>query len=130
MTDGKTILKTRFHKRLAVALLIGLAGFAWGWVLSEFTFGLGLRRASYDLPFLIRDSLPFLKHEKAAPKDIVLVAMNEVSHAALDQSLSRAWDRRLHGNLVDKLTAAGARMIVFDILFGGDFGVGTLERKR
>lgn len=109
MNVGSRILKTRFRKRLAAALLIGIVGFVWGWMLSEFTFGLGLRRASYDLPFLFRENPP--------PQDIVLIALDEASHVELDQPFSKAWNRSLHGKLVDKLAAAGARMIVFDILF-------------
>lgn len=64
---------------------------------------------SYDLPFIFRRSLP--------PTEAVIVYLDEQSHAALGQPLNRPWDRRLHARLLDRLTQAGARAVVFDIVF-------------
>ena len=100
---------TRSRKRLAAALVIGLAALAWGLMLWQLNIGQSLRRASYDLPFLFGEHAP--------PDDLVLVYLDEASHRELDQPLARPWDRRLHARLVDRLNAEGARMIVFDILF-------------
>lgn len=100
---------TRGRKRLAAALVIALIGFVWGLMLWQLNIGEGLRRASYDLPFLFGEHPP--------PEDIVLVYLDEASHRELEQPLAQAWDRRLHAKLVERLTAEGARMIVFDILF-------------
>lgn len=97
---------TKGRKRLAAALVIGLAGLLLGWLLLPVP---SLRRASYDLPFRFGEQTP--------PADVVLVYLDEASHQDLDQPLSEPWDRRLHAQLVEKLTREGARVIVFDILF-------------
>ncbi len=98
---------TKRRKRLAAALVIGLAGLLLGLLLLQ--RAQGLRFASYDLPFLLAKQVP--------PGDVVLVYLDEASHTDLDQPLSEPWDRRLHAQLVEKLTREGARVIVFDILF-------------
>jgi adenylate cyclase len=72
-------------------------------------FGRDLTRLSYDLPFLVRS-------EMAAP-DVGLVFLDEASHADLMQPTAAPWDRSLHARLIDRLTADGAKAIVFDILF-------------
>src|SRR5438552_733863 len=43
--------------------------------------------------------------------------MDEESHRSLGQPVNAAWDRALHARLIDRLTAAGARAIVFDVVF-------------
>lgn len=98
---------TKRRKRLAAALVVGLAGLLLGWLLLE--SAQGMRRVSYDLPFRFGEDKP--------PGDVVLVYLDEASHQDLGQPLSEPWDRRLHAQLVDKLTLDGARVIVFDILF-------------
>ena len=100
---------TRRRKRLAAALVVALIGFLWGLMLWQLNIGQGLRRASYDLPFLFGEHPP--------PEDIVLVYLDETSHRELGQPLAQAWDRSLHAKIVERLTSEGARMIVFDILF-------------
>ena len=98
---------TKRRKRLAAALVIGLAGLLLGWLLLQ--SAQGMRRASYDLPFRFGEHTP--------PGEVVLVYLDEASHEDLGQPLSEPWDRRLHAQLVEKLTREGARVIVFDILF-------------
>jgi adenylate cyclase len=98
---------TKRRKRLAAALVVGLAGLLLGVLLLQ--SAQGLRRASYDLPFRFGEHTP--------PGDVVLVYLDEASHEDLGQPLSEPWDRRLHAQLVEKLTREGARVIVFDILF-------------
>ncbi len=100
---------TKRRKRLAAALVVGLAGLVWGLIMWQLNLGLGLRRASYDLPFALGVHPP--------PKEVVLVYIDEASHNDLDQPLAAAWDRRLHARLIERLGEEGARMIVFDILF-------------
>ncbi len=97
------------RKRLAAALIIALVGAVWGLMLCQLKIGQGLRRASYDLPFRFGKETP--------PGNVVLVYLDEGSHQDLGQPLSEPWDRRLHAQLVEKLTSEGARVIVFDILF-------------
>src|SRR5206468_975900 len=56
-------------------------------------------------------------HILATRGEAALVYMDEVSHEKLKQPLNASWDRTLHARLIDRLTAAGARAIVFDIIF-------------
>lgn len=49
--------------------------------------------------------------------EAVLVLLDERSHKQLNQPLNAPWDRALHAQMIDRLTAAGARVIVFDVVF-------------
>ena len=68
-----------------------------------------LENASYNLLFLPRPIAPV--------DDAVIVYLDEESHKELDQRFNQAWDRQLHARLVEQLTAAGAKAVVFDIVF-------------
>lgn len=48
-------------------------------------------------------------------EEIVVVAIDQTSESDLDQPYP--WDRCLHARLVDNLHRAGARLIVFDVVF-------------
>jgi adenylate cyclase len=76
------------------------------------SFAEALARVSYDLPFVIRDTF----RDDQAPTDASLIYIDDSSARALDQRVD-AWDRRLHAQLVRKLTHLGARAIFFDIVF-------------
>jgi adenylate cyclase len=89
---------------IGALLAVGL-----GLALHVFRFGLGLICWSYDLPFVAR---PLAK-----PEEVVMIYMDDESHERLGQPLNAPWDRALHAQLVNRLTAAGARAIVFDIVF-------------
>ncbi|MCE5333444.1 MAG: adenylate/guanylate cyclase domain-containing protein [Desulfobacteraceae bacterium] len=56
-----------------------------------------------------------LRGSLAQPPDLLLVGIDEASFQEL--RLPWPWPRALHGELIEKLTAAGARLILFDILF-------------
>lgn len=83
--------------------------------------GLGLRhdpagwaaRSSYDAAHALAAGRPRLPTN--AP--VVVVYLDAVSYAAEGQDPNRPWDRALHARLVDRLGRAGARAVVFDILF-------------
>ena len=97
-------------KRDHVAAAIGVfLAAGCGLLLHEFNFGKGLERSSYDL-------LHVLRGDRAA-HEAAIVAMDEVSFKELNQPLNAPWDRALHAQLIDRLTAAGARAIVFDVVF-------------
>ena len=81
-----------------------------GVVLLLFKFGLGLIHLSYDLPFAVRFT--------AQPNEAVMVYLDDDSHAILKQPRNEPWDRSLHARLLDRLTADGAKAVVFDIVFG------------
>ncbi|MBI3881028.1 MAG: adenylate/guanylate cyclase domain-containing protein [Verrucomicrobia bacterium] len=69
----------------------------------------GLVKASYNLPFLFRRIVK--------PTEAVIVYMDEDAHRELGQPNDASWDRGLHARLVERLTAEGARAVVFDIVF-------------
>jgi adenylate cyclase len=102
-----------FKRQLSKSWVAGLAGALLaaliGSLLHEYTAGSGLVKASYDLLTVAK--------RPVVPMDVVLVFMDEQSHQTLGQPLNAAWNRALHAQLVDKLTAAGAKAIVFDIVF-------------
>ena len=80
----------------------------FGLSLLLFPFGKGLQDWSYDLPFLVRGGKPV--------DDVVILYLNEESYNDLSQDPAM-FDRRLHAELVKRLKAEGAKMIVFDVLF-------------
>src|SRR6185436_16741312 len=68
-----------------------------------------LKRTSYDLLHVMRGD--------ARATEAVIIYMDDPSYDAMGQAWNAPWDRALHARLVDRLTAAGARVIVFDIVF-------------
>jgi adenylate cyclase len=91
-------------------LVLAIVAAAGGWLLNEFAFGAGLVNTSYDLLHLLRN-----RHIPAS--ESVIVYLDEKSHLDLKQPLNAPWDRALHAQLIDRLTAAGAKAIVMDIVF-------------
>lgn len=73
-------------------------------------FGDRLELKSFDLWTLIRGS-------QTPPEDVVIIAMNEASYQNLNIPMNQAWPRAKHGELLDKLAKAGAKKVVFDVLF-------------
>lgn len=68
-----------------------------------------LERKAYDMRFVLRGP------EDAANSPITVVAIDEKALASLPQKLP--YPRTYYAKLVDNLTAAGARLIIFDIAF-------------
>lgn len=87
------------------ALLSALAGLA----VYQNPWSHALENSSYNLLFPSRPITPV--------DEAVLVYLDEESHKELDQKFNQAWDRQLHARLVEQLTAAGAKAVVFDIVF-------------
>jgi CHASE2 domain-containing sensor protein len=101
--------------RVHLAAVVGaLCAVGCGILLHEFAFGKGLILSSYDLLQVWRGDRPV--------SDAVMVYLDEISHLRLKQPQNAAWNRSLHAQLVDRLTAAGARAIVFDIVFSDPNG--------
>jgi len=92
-------------------LAVGVMAAALGALLVYFSSGNPLKFASYDLLFAMR---PIIK-----PTEALIIYIDEDSHTALNQSFTETWDRNLHAKLLDRLTAAGAKTVVFDIHFSG-----------
>jgi len=87
------------------ALVVALTGLALWWL----PLGGGLEKLSFDLPTVFNASSDF--------PEVVLIEMDEPSHAELKQDRGKPWDRRLHARLVDYLRTEGAKVIVFDVEF-------------
>lgn len=49
--------------------------------------------------------------------EVIIIDMDEASHERLGQPRFGPWDRRLHGNLLGKLSAARTGPVVFDLVF-------------
>src|SRR5438093_4927073 len=96
---------TRAHLAAAAGALLAVGS---GLLLHEFKFGTGLAHASYDLLTVLRGDI--------RAEEAVIVYMDEEAHRALGQSFTAIWDRALHARLIDRLTSAGARAIVFDVV--------------
>src|SRR5881397_686430 len=97
---------TRAHVAAAFGALLA-AG--CGLLLHVFKLGEGLAQSSYDLLTVARGDVRV--------DEAVIVYMDEESHKRLGQSLAGTWDRSIHAQLLDRLTAAGARAVVFDVVF-------------
>ena len=97
---------TRAHFAAVVGVILA-AGL--GWFFQTFRAGSPLKQKSYDLLHIWRGDL---KTDEA-----FVVYLDEQSHQELGQPFNAPWDRKLHAQLVDRLTRGGARAIVFDIVF-------------
>jgi adenylate cyclase len=91
----------------AIGALIGLAT---GLILFFTPIGEKWHWMSYDFPFRVRDDIPV--------DDVMMVYMDEESHAHLGQPFIGGWDRAAtHAKLLDRLKEDRAEAAVFDIVF-------------
>lgn len=91
-----------------LGLLTGLAG-----LLALAVPPLANLEADVGLDWLFR-----LRGPRPAPPQAVVVSIDRASSRRFDlPNVPRKWPRRYHADLVDRLTALGARAIVFDIRF-------------
>jgi adenylate cyclase len=98
------VIRNAWGAALGVALAVGV-----GLLLHTSGFGLLFVHFSYDLPFAVR---PLIQ-----PDGAVMVYMDDESHTVLQQRFDQRWDRTLHARLIERLSAAGAKAIVMDIVF-------------
>ncbi len=80
-----------------------------------------LQRLSFDLPFLVRHSLPGWMKPIAGPLrstgGVVILYIDDESATRLGQPLGQAWSRAVYARLLDKLAQDGARAVMFDLVF-------------
>jgi CHASE2 domain-containing sensor protein len=86
-----------------LAMTVGAATLLLGFVREP------LANVSYDLLFLLRPHI--------ISRDVALVYLDELSQKNLLQNPGAAWDRKLHAQLLERLTYDHARAVVFDIIF-------------
>ncbi|MBI1870728.1 MAG: adenylate/guanylate cyclase domain-containing protein [Chlamydiae bacterium] len=100
-------------KRLV--LLISIAAFvgALHTALYLSPWGHSLEMKFLDLWFHLRGLVP-------SPGNVVVVAMDEDSYGTLGLSPTQAWPRIKHAELLKRLSEAGAKRVVFDVLFLGE----------
>ncbi|MDI6852751.1 MAG: CHASE2 domain-containing protein [Deltaproteobacteria bacterium] len=90
------------------ALLVGLLVFGAVVGLGYSHFGQTLENLALDIGYTLRPASP-------PPPELLIVGIDEASF----QELKRPWpwSRKLHAQLVQNLVKAGARLIIFDVLF-------------
>lgn len=85
-----------------------------------------LRNGTEADPWAVRASYDGLYQFATAPAaaadaglPVVLVYLDRDSYLREGQNPDAAWSRRLHAKLLQRLTTAGARVVVFDVVFDG-----------
>lgn len=109
--EGSQEFLFRLKKNWHTATFGALVAAAIGWILLLTPFGTRLWQWSYDLPFRIRGIV--------VPTEAALIYMDEQSHKDLNQPYDHPWNRALHAQLLDILTAEHVKGVVFDIVFSG-----------
>ena len=83
-----------------------------------------LQRFSFDVPFIIRHSLPPALQPLAGPPrptdEVVILYMDEDSARRLGQSEGGPWSREMHARLLRLLAKDGARAVLFDVIFDSE----------
>jgi adenylate cyclase len=98
----------RFKNQLVFGSFMGFVGI----LLHLSPFGLMLEE-KFGLYWLFN-----LRGAITAPDDAIVVAIDQPSARQLNLPLiPRLWPRDLHARLIEKLTEAGARIIIFDLIF-------------
>ena len=95
-----------------------------GWLLlPESQTGAALGRASYDWSQAFGEPLALTN------SPVVLVYLDLDSHLREKQNPAEPWSRTLHAQLVRRLTEAGAKAVVFDIVFDGPGADAAADRE-
>ena len=83
--------------------------------LTLFTIGAYAAEVFRDIDLDTVDARFSVRGTQGAPKDIVLVAVDDVTFGELNQTWP--FRRRLHAKVIDRLREAGARTIAYDVQF-------------
>ncbi len=95
---------TKWFRQLFLGGMLGLFGVVAHLMPLEEKFGLSW--------------LFHLRGAVTAPENVVVVAIDQLSAMQLGLSIKpRLWPRDIHARLLDKLAHAGARVIIFDLVF-------------
>jgi adenylate cyclase len=83
-----------------------------GLILLTTSLGHGIRAASYDLPFEWHSWRSW-----RSPQEVEMVYLDDASYQQLHQKYTEPWSRAILTRLVKRMTADGARALVFDVIF-------------
>lgn len=97
------------HHPLGRSLGLGLGAFVAVAALTSLDLGRTMENSVLDLCYRLRPASP-------PPREILIVGIDAASFRALGHSWP--WPRRYHAHLIQRLTKAGAALIVFDVFFG------------
>lgn len=100
---------TRDRRTARLGLWLGIALVVSVGLLLLLRVGDGLARWSYDLPFLWAS--------REVPEELVMVYLDPKVKTNLGQPADAPLPRRYYTQLLDKLTADGARLVLFDLIF-------------
>ncbi len=89
-------------------VLAAVAASFLGFLITISPLGKALDHLFYDYLFILRGSKP-------APSNIVVIGIDEPSFAEMGRQWP--WPRSTHAQLIEKLFAAGAKTVAFDVLF-------------
>lgn len=99
---------THWYRQFILSVFVGLFGVLvnltpWGLLLEE----------KFGLFWLFN-----MRGEIAAPHDVVVISIDQPSATQLGLPITPStWPRYLHAQLIENLTAAGARVIAIDLVF-------------
>lgn len=108
MASALQTFQERIRQR-KLGVFVGIALALLTATIAETKSDAGRSRRSYDWYYAWKT--------KFTPPEAVIVFMDDFSREPLGQDALKPWSRRLHARLVDRLTEAGAGVIVFDLLF-------------
>lgn len=110
----------RWYKLLLLGIVTGL-------------MGAGVFLTSHGQKLEEKFGLYWLFHLRgpvAAPDEVVIIAIDQPSAAQFNLPLlPRLWPREMHAQLIERLTAAGARLIIFDLIFDSPSPVPGQDKK-
>jgi adenylate cyclase len=106
LQKARGILLGTQSRTVGLGLLVAMAMV----MLSFLPFGQTLENQTLDLFYRLRPVAP-------QPADLLIVGIDEPSFQEFPYPWP--WPRRLHASLVRHLSAAGARLIIFDVVFAG-----------
>jgi len=111
-------VKFKPFKRAPVILAVSVLVFVCGVRLLRLDFFERLERMTYDLRVRTAQKFP-----APAATNLAFVSMEDSSIAAIRHGLlgrpyGLYWPRQVYGRLVEELSAQGAQVIAFDVLFG------------
>lgn len=115
-----SLSRARYKRAMSRVLPMLLATF-----FSIFTLPISTSEVSHRLEAASVDELFRWRGGVAPSTEVVLVTIDEQSYTNLGVSFTDPWPRDLHTKLLGSLADAGAKLVVFDVLFSdGDFGSG------